>query len=144
MSTQNNSLPFIKRMPTPIHLLLAIPPSATLHDSVGFLAAFFWIFAVGLMPPLLSVWMMRRSEARTRARLTEATTVTTRMRTRERCTTPLFPDRYYLEGVGYLIGDISCQFNARSGYLRCTVNPQGPCQDCRHYEPRKVARSERT
>jgi len=33
-----------------------------------------------------------------------------------------------LEGVGYLIGDISCQFNARSGYLRCAVNPQGPCQ----------------
>jgi len=34
---------------------------------------------------------------------------------------------HYLEGVGYLIG-ISCQFNARSSYLRCAVNPQGPCQ----------------
>ena len=43
-------------------------------------------------------------------------------------------DRYYLQGVGYLIGDISCKFNARSGYVRCAVNPSGPCQNCRHYE----------
>lgn len=49
---------------------------------------------------------------------------------------PELRDRYYLEGVGYLVGDISCRFNARSCYLRCAVNPQGPCQDCRHYEPR--------
>ena len=94
-----------------------------------------WIFAVGLMPPLLSVWMMRRTEARTRAKLKEAMTVATRVR---RCTTPLFPDRYYLEGVGYLIGDISCQFNARSGYIRCAVNPQGPCAGCRYYEQREI------
>lgn len=44
------------------------------------------------------------------------------------------PERYYLEGVGYLIGDISCQFNARSSYLRCAVNPQGPCEGCRDYK----------
>ncbi|BCX07095.1 MAG: hypothetical protein KatS3mg066_0954 [Fischerella sp.] len=43
-------------------------------------------------------------------------------------------DRYYLEGVGYLIGDISCRYNARSGYLRCAVNPSGPCEGCRYYE----------
>ncbi|WP_242057062.1 MULTISPECIES: DUF6464 family protein [Oscillatoriales] len=34
------------------------------------------------------------------------------------------------------IGDTSCKFNARSPYLRCTVNPLGPCQDCPHYQPR--------
>ena len=101
-----------------------------------------WIFAVGLMPALLSVWMMRLTEARTRAKFRQAMTVATRVRTQGRCTTPLPPDRYYLEGVGYLIGDISCQFNVRSGYLRCAVNPQGPCQGCRYYEPRKVSRSE--
>jgi Family of unknown function (DUF6464) len=52
-------------------------------------------------------------------------------------------DRYYLEGVGYLVGDISCKFNARSGYVRCAVNPSGPCQDCRHYEQRDLASSEK-
>ena len=96
-----------------------------------------WIIVVGLMPPLLSVWIMRRTEARTRAKLRQAMTVATRARTRGCCATPLPSDRYYLEGVGYLVGDISCQFNARSGYIRCAVNPQGPCQGCRHYEPLK-------
>lgn len=92
-----------------------------------------WIFAVALMPPLFSVWMMRRSEARTRAKLRRAMTVVTRVRTQGH-TTPLLPERYNLEGVGSLIGDISCRFNARSGYVRCAVNPQGPCQGCRYYE----------
>ncbi|EHC12165.1 hypothetical protein FJSC11DRAFT_2807 [Fischerella thermalis JSC-11] len=46
-------------------------------------------------------------------------------------------DRYYLEGVGYLIGDISCRYNARSGYLRCAVNPSGPCEGCRYYEAKE-------
>lgn len=64
--------------------------------------------------------------------------VATRVRTRA-LHTPLIPDRYYLEGVGYLIGDISCRFNARSGYLRCAVNPQGPCQGCRHYQDNQEA-----
>ncbi len=101
-----------------------------------------WIFAVALMPPLLSVWMMRHSEARTRAKLRQAMTVATRVRIQEQSTTPLIPDRYYLEGVGYLIGNISCRFNARSGYIRCAVNPQGPCQGCRHYE--EVGRNKNT
>ena len=100
------------------------------------------IFAVGLLPSLFSLWMIRRSKNQTQARLRQATTVIHRVRTTS-YTTPTsdspsqtLRDRYYLEGVGYLIGDISCRFNARSGYLRCAVNPQGPCQDCRHYEPR--------
>jgi Family of unknown function (DUF6464) len=46
------------------------------------------------------------------------------------------PEVQYIEGVGELIGDITCKFNARSTYLRCAVNPDGPCQGCRHYQPR--------
>lgn len=76
--------------------------------------------------------MMRRSQERTRAKLRQAMVAAERVRTRRISLLP--PDRYYLEGVGYLIGDISCRFNARSGYLRCAVNPQGPCQGCRHYD----------
>lgn len=108
-----------------------------------------WIFAVALMPPLLSLVMMRRSEARTRAKLRQAMNAATRVRTQRRYTTPQpsdtasrglpVSDRYYLEGVGYLIGDITCQFNARSSYIRCAVNPQGPCQGCRHYEPLEIS-----
>ncbi len=32
------------------------------------------------------------------------------------------------------IGDITCEFNARSRYLRCTVNPNGPCEGCKFRE----------
>lgn len=35
----------------------------------------------------------------------------------------------------WVIGDASCRFNARSPLLRCGVEPQGPCQGCRFYEP---------
>lgn len=40
----------------------------------------------------------------------------------------------YVEGLGYIVGDITCQFNARSAYLRCAINPSGPCEKCPHYE----------
>jgi hypothetical protein len=43
-------------------------------------------------------------------------------------------DYRYVEGVGYVVGDITCQFNARSAYLRCAINPCGPCQECPQYE----------
>lgn len=36
------------------------------------------------------------------------------------------------------IGDISCLYNARSSYLRCAVNPNGPCEGCKHYEKSDV------
>ncbi len=47
-------------------------------------------------------------------------------------------DSYYLVGIGYLIGDITCEFNARSAYLRCAVNPLGFCSECKHYQPKDI------
>ncbi|TVR12869.1 MAG: hypothetical protein EA395_05015 [Phormidium sp. GEM2.Bin31] len=35
----------------------------------------------------------------------------------------------------WLIGDLSCRYNAHSELMRCAINPQGPCAGCRHYEP---------
>jgi hypothetical protein len=37
-----------------------------------------------------------------------------------------------LEGR-WVIGDVSCVYNARSELLRCSVNPLGPCAGCREY-----------
>ncbi|MEM8602367.1 MAG: DUF6464 family protein [Cyanobacteria bacterium P01_H01_bin.121] len=45
------------------------------------------------------------------------------------------PEFRYIEGVGYLIGDLSCRYNARSPLLRCAINPLGPCKGCHVYEP---------
>ncbi|MBI4781156.1 MAG: hypothetical protein HY785_07500 [Oscillatoriophycideae cyanobacterium NC_groundwater_1537_Pr4_S-0.65um_50_18] len=35
----------------------------------------------------------------------------------------------------WVVGDITCLYNARSELLRCTVNPSGPCDRCPHYQP---------
>ncbi|NHC33745.1 DUF6464 family protein [Scytonema millei] len=100
------------------------------------MGAALWILALGLMPSLLSLWLLRRREAQIQARFRQAIDFTPRVRTQRSEPTPLHRDRYYLEGVGYLVGDISCRYNARSGYIRCAVNPEGPCEGCRYYEPR--------
>jgi hypothetical protein len=34
---------------------------------------------------------------------------------------------------GWVIGDPSCRFNARSPLLRCAVLPEGPRHSCAHY-----------
>jgi Family of unknown function (DUF6464) len=44
-------------------------------------------------------------------------------------------EQSFIEGR-WVIGDVSCEYNARSELLRCSVNPLGPCADCRDYQPR--------
>lgn len=34
----------------------------------------------------------------------------------------------------WVLGDVTCQFNAQSELLRCAVNPVGPCAGCRLYK----------
>jgi Family of unknown function (DUF6464) len=46
---------------------------------------------------------------------------------------PRDPEEKYIEGIGYIIGDVSCKYNARSPYMRCAVNPSGLCEGCRDY-----------
>lgn len=35
----------------------------------------------------------------------------------------------------WVIGDITCLYNAHSEVLRCAINPSGPCDQCKHYQP---------
>ncbi|BAY10695.1 DUF6464 family protein [Calothrix sp. NIES-2098] len=107
------------------------------------------VIVIGFLPSLFSLWIIRKTHLRTRIRMRQAAMNVAGVQARQTIR-PIdgdacgnaFGERYYLEGVGYLVGDISCKFNARSGYIRCAVNPDGPCQGCRHYEPRELARSE--
>ncbi|WP_347269363.1 MULTISPECIES: DUF6464 family protein [Cyanophyceae] len=92
------------------------------------------IFSLGLMPLLISMWAMRKAEERTRSRLRSAMR---RVSARELQRMSTSIDQHYIEGVGYLIGDITCQFNAHSPYIRCAINPSGPCQDCYYYQSRE-------
>jgi hypothetical protein len=94
----------------------------------------FLIILLGLMPSILSLWVMRRANARMQARLRLATHSVTN---RQLAALRLPADHHYVEGIGYMIGDLTCQFNARSSYIRCAVNPSGPCDGCSHYQERK-------
>ncbi|MEB3149893.1 MAG: DUF6464 family protein [Sphaerospermopsis sp.] len=102
---------------------------------------------IGFLPSLWSLWVLGKNQQRTSARRRQVTLNYSQIESYIRpvpddCAEHIDEgDRYYLEGVGYLIGDISCKFNARSGYVRCAVNPSGPCQNCRHYEPRELVLS---
>lgn len=43
-------------------------------------------------------------------------------------------ERQLLDGR-WVIGDVTCLYNAHSEILRCAVNPVGPCDRCGHYQP---------
>lgn len=94
------------------------------------------LITIGFLPSLFSLWVIHKTQVRIRSRLRQAASQAYRARIQQSLR-PVEGDRYYLEGVGFLIGDISCKFNARSGYIRCAVNPDGPCQGCRYYEPKE-------
>ena len=91
-----------------------------------------FVVTLGLLPPLLSLSLIRRAETRAQSRLRAAISAVERrgMQTIQRAS----GEQQYVEGIGFLTGDITCRFNARSPHLRCAVNPVGPCQDCRYYE----------
>jgi hypothetical protein len=91
------------------------------------------IFAIGLTPSVLSLWLMRQADARAQERLRLAIES---VAFRGLPTLRLPADQHYVEGVGYIIGDFTCQYNARSSYIRCAINPSGPCEGCSHYQPR--------
>lgn len=99
------------------------------------------VIIVGFLPSLFSLWLIRKTHLRMRTQLRQASMNFSGGRGRQYIR-PMEGDRYYLEGVGYLIGDISCKYNARSGYIRCAVNPCGPCQGCRYYEEREFTSKE--
>ena len=98
------------------------------------MAVVVFLILVGLVPPVLSVWASYRAERRMVDRLDLAMesgqySAISPWRLRD-------PDEHYIDGIGLVIGDITCQLNARSPYIRCAVNPSGPCEGCRSYEGR--------
>ncbi|MFB2738622.1 DUF6464 family protein [Umezakia ovalisporum] len=92
---------------------------------------------VSLLPSLFSLWVIRKTSWRRPLGMRQAAMNLSERAVGEGAGPRAGGEGYYLEGVGYLIGDISCRFNARSGYVRCAVNPCGPCEGCRYYEPKE-------
>jgi len=100
------------------------------------------VVAIGLFPPVLSFWVIRKVHMRARSRLRRLSMTFPSAQGRYNLMPePGESDRHYLEGVGFLIGDISCQYNARSAHIRCAINPCGPCEGCRDYQSRELSDS---
>jgi len=83
-----------------------------------------FILLIGLTPCFLSRVILNKAKQRWETRLTQ-------IRNRARPTDYPIPVRR-----AYGVGDLNCVYNARSPYLRCAVNPSGPCHNCRAYHPR--------
>lgn len=90
------------------------------------------IFGLSLVPALISTWISLRSRERVQAEFGRAMEAAARRGLK--ATIQRDRDLNYVEGIGYVIGDFSCEMNARSPYLRCAMNPCGPCEGCQFYE----------
>ncbi len=103
------------------------------------------IIAIGLTPALISMLLSIYSRRQVQQSLYLAADYAANERFRQRperasvrvSTRSHHPDERYVEGMGFVIGDITCQLNARSPFIRCAPNPVGPCEGCREYEGRE-------
>ncbi len=99
------------------------------HDFVIKLAL---ILFLSILPSLVYLLIFRKVKRQWRSRLRRA-----RLMTVDDCRDSL-PGYYNgdrsLEATRYFIGDTSCLYNAHSPYMRCAVNPSGPCKNCSHYQ----------
>ncbi|MER3432035.1 MAG: hypothetical protein C4288_01035 [Leptolyngbya sp. ERB_1_1] len=92
----------------------------------------FLILTIALLPSILTFLLRHRLEIQAQERLRAAMAAAERRQLQNLLRLP--PDYHHVEGIGSLIGDFTCAYNARSPYIRCAVNPSGPCETCRSYE----------
>lgn len=92
------------------------------------------IFILAIIPALVGFWIIRRSKRRFQARIRRI-----RHRAYHQAITSESSEHYPMltERYDRFIGEVSCQYNARSPHLRCAINPSGPCEGCPHYKPRE-------
>ncbi|MBD2258758.1 DUF6464 family protein [Pseudanabaena sp. FACHB-2040] len=92
------------------------------------------IFVIGLTPAIISAVQSYRANRKAAEHVNYALEVTTNQGLNALLSQD--KDMHYVEGMGYMVGDITCSLNARSPYLRCATNPLGPCDGCKEYAPK--------
>ena len=90
------------------------------------------IFGLSLLPALVSAVITLRTQNRLSADLSRAMEAASQRGLRALLKRDR--DLNYVEGIGYIVGDLTCEMNARSPHLRCALNPCGPCHGCVFYE----------
>ncbi len=101
------------------------------------------ILILSVLPSLVYLAIFQKAKKRWQTRLRRAQVLTSYRhdyRTRlYRNSSSYTRDAYFLTDrrravTKYFIGDTTCVNNAHSPYLRCAINPNGPCDECVHYE----------
>ncbi len=113
--------------------------------SIDFVIKLALILLLSILPSLVYLAIFRKAKERWQMRLRRAQILTTYS---DRHRESFRNDAYYYDRDSYIIsdrrrpitkyfiGDTTCANNARSPYIRCAINPSGPCDDCSHYEKR--------
>lgn len=92
------------------------------------------IFVVGLTPAIVSAWLSIRADQNEKRN--DCSAISSGLSQGMLKLLDGNTDMHHVEGMGYMIGDITCDLNARSPHLRCAVNPMGPCDGCSGYAPK--------
>ncbi|NJM98525.1 MAG: hypothetical protein HC800_16395 [Phormidesmis sp. RL_2_1] len=99
------------------------------------------IIAIGLTPAVASLIVSQYSRRLLQQNLYIAADRSANERFRHRAVRPRDPDAHYVEGIGLVIGDITCQLNARSPFIRCAPNPFGPAKAAGNTKPKNTPSS---
>lgn len=92
------------------------------------------IFIVSILPCLFYLLVQRRVKQRWQSRLRRTRTMNFYQYHQRSPGANYRHDYSQQRGTKYFIGDPTCRNNAHSPYIRCAINPSGPCEDCSHYE----------
>ena len=109
--------------------------------SIDFVIKLALILTLSILPSLVYLLVFQKAKKRWQTRLRRAQILTAYYNHQGR----LYRNSYsYRESylaidrrrpvTKYFIGDTSCVNNAHSPYIRCAINPDGPCDECIHYE----------
>ena len=111
--------------------------------SADFVIKLALILTLSVLPSLIYLLIFQKAKKRWQARLRRAQNLTARYhgyQGRANHHSYGYSNHAYplrdrrRSGTKYFIGDSSCVNNARSPYIRCAVNPEGPCDECKHFE----------
>ena len=110
--------------------------------SANFVIKLALILVLSILPSLVYLLIFQKAKKRWQTRLRRAQILTTYHHS--------YRDRLYRDSSGrdayplirerrravtkYFIGDTTCVNNAHSPYIRCAINPNGPCDECVYYE----------
>lgn len=91
------------------------------------------VIIVGIVPPLLSLLMIRQAKQRWQTRLRRVSRTDWYYRYQRSNFEQSVNEHNQSVDIA-TIGETSCIYNARSPYIRCAINPTGPCVGCKYYQ----------